>query len=162
MKHARIFTSLTIAVLAMATPAFAQESAPAGSYGVGIAQSTGGVTGLELTYDAGPWYASALTGLRGGNGESRIDFGGEAWWKVHRGASADFALGGGLGIDRYDRRDSPAAVIFGVDLGFKIRVFVTPNVAVGAFGGLAIAAGDADGFELGGEPIGAFSLTYFF
>ena len=49
-----------------------------------------------------------------------------------------------------------------IDIGAQIRAFLTSNVALSAFGGLAVLAGDADGFALDGQPVGALGLTYFF
>jgi hypothetical protein len=139
-----------------------------GQFGLGIADTLGGPPGINGVFDAGIWHAEATLRLSNLDNTSRIDLGGHGWYHLHTGASSDFSVGGGLSLARVDpegnRPDgsSNASSIIGIDLGFQIRAFVTSNVAVAATGGLQVLTGDGDGFVLGGQPIAAFSFTYFF
>lgn len=140
----------------------AQASPVAGRLGLGIVNSLSGATGLNVVYDGGMWHADATLALAG-NGSSRADLGGHGWFHLREGSMSDFSVGGGVSWLRVDP-DGPAeeSSVVGIDFGFQIRVFVTANVAVGARAGLLVRTGDDDGFSLGGEPVGDFSLTYFF
>jgi hypothetical protein len=155
-------TAFLSALLAPATAA-AEDSPVAGRFGVGIVSTLGPNTGLNVVYDGGPWHADATLALSDVDSDSRIGIGAHGWFHLHHGASSDFSLGGGLTLDRYNPSGAPPVQSrVGIDLGMQIRAFVTSNVAVGARGGLLVLTGDQDGFVLGGEPVGEFSLTYFF
>jgi hypothetical protein len=161
----RVLTLVLATALGVAmVPGRAEAQSPvAGKLGLGVVETFGGNTGLNLVFDGGPWHAEGLLFLSGIEGDSRIDLGARGWFHLHSTTNADFSVGGGLGIDRWDPSgDNNTRTVVGIDLGFNIRAFVTSNVAVGAFGGLRVATGDRDGFQLGGTPLGAFSLTYFF
>jgi hypothetical protein len=145
------------------------ETPAHGQFGLGIADTLGGPTGLNGVFDAGVWHAELTMGLSSSNSTSRIDLAGHGWFHLHTGASSDFSVGGGLSMDRLDPPgDRPAGggsnavTTIGIDLGFQIRAFLTANVAISATGGLSVLTGDGDGFVFGGQPIGAFSFTYFF
>lgn len=161
-----------LAASTVAAPAFAQEATGTSRhFGVGIADTLGGPTGLNVVFDGGLWHAEATLGLSSQNDTSRIDVGGHGWFHLHTVASADFSVGGGLNVARLDPPgDRPAGLgggsnastVIGIDMGFQIRAFVTTNVAVSVSGGLQVLTGDDDGFVLGGQPVGAWGLTYFF
>jgi hypothetical protein len=155
--------TFALVLLAGARPAAAEDSPVAGKIGVGIVSSLGPNTGLNVVYDGGPWHADATLALSSIESNSRIGLGAHGWFHLHHGASSDFSLGGGVELDRNDP-SGPAETSnrVGIDLGMMIRAFVTSNVAVGVRGGLQVITGSQDGFVLGGEPVGAFSLTYFF
>jgi hypothetical protein len=167
MKKIRVLSCLSLgalAVLALAPrTAAAEDSQVAGRIGVGIVSTLGPNTGLNVVYDGGPWHADASLAIASGEGSSRIGIGGHGWFHLHHGSSSDFSLGGGVELDRNDPSGPGGSQNrVGIDLGMMIRAFVTSNVAVGARGGLQVLTGSFDGFVLGAEPVGAFSLTYFF
>ena len=163
---------LVAACVGIGTASTARAETPVhGQFGLGIAATLGGPAGINGVFDGGPWHAEATLRLSSADSTSRIDLGAHGWFHLHTGASSDFSVGGGLSLDRLDPPgDRPAAAgggsnatsTVGIDLGFQIRAFVTNNVAVAATGGLQVLTGDGDGFVLGGQPIGAFSFTYFF
>ena len=170
VSQAALMSAAALVVLGAAGSARA-ETPVHGNLGIGIADTLGGPTGINGVFDAGPWHAEATLGLASANSTSRIELAGHGWFHLHSGASSDFSVGGGLSLDRVDPPgDKPAAAgggsnaqtTVGIDLGFQIRAFVTSNVAVAATGGLQVLTGDGDGFVIGGQPVGAFSLTYFF
>ena len=136
-----------------------------GQFGLGIADTLGGPTGINGVFDGGPWHAEVTLSLAStgpGDNTSRFNLGGHGWFHLHSGASSDFSVGGGLSYERIDPPGPASGSVVGIDLGFQIRAFVTSNVAVSATGGLQVLTGDDDGFVLGGQPVGAFGLTYFF
>ena len=175
MKKTRVlsrvcsFLVATVLAVVVLTNSGAAEASPVGGrLGLGIIntfQGTGdGPTGLNLVYDGGAWHVDAALALAGINDDSQTNLGAHAWFHLREGSASDFSIGGGVGWYRFspDGPDESSSSL-GIDLGFQIRVFVTANVAVGARAGLLVLSGDGpDGFVLGGEPVGAFSLTYFF
>ena len=162
-----------LALVAAAGTAQAQETAPVattrGGLGVGAAAMLRGPSGLNVVYDAGRWHADAILGIAGdagggpGGGGTTFDLGVRGWFHLHQGNNSDFSLGGGLGFQMSDP-DGPAdsTTVTTIDIGAQIRAFVTSNVALSAFGGLAVLTGDLDGFALDGQPVGILGLTYFF
>ncbi|HEY0708326.1 MAG TPA: hypothetical protein VGG33_16085 [Polyangia bacterium] len=155
-----------VGAFVMTNTAEAQASPVAGKLGLGIATAfspgPGPDTGLNLVFDGGMWHADAIAALSG-NGASTASLGAHGWFHVREGAMSDFSVGGGLGWFRYNPEGpGEGASGVGIDIGFMIRAFVTANVAVGATGGLQVLSGDFDGFSLSGQPVGAFSFTYFF
>jgi hypothetical protein len=175
MMKVRALSFAVVAVLALVTAAGtaqAQETAPAaptrGGLGVGAAAMLRGPSGLNVVFDAGRWHADAILAIAGDDGGvagggTSIDLGARGWFHLHNGANSDFSLGGGLGFQMVDPDGPGESVNFvTIDIGAQIRAFVTSNVALSAFGGLTVLAGDADGFALDGQPVGVLGLTYFF
>jgi hypothetical protein len=173
MKVRALSFALVAALVLVATAgtAQAQETAPVaatrGGLGVGAAAMLRGPSGLNVVFDAGRWHADAILGIAGDAGGpgagTTIDLGARGWFHLHQGNNSDFSLGGGLGFQLSDP-DGPAdsSNVITIDIGAQIRAFVTSNVALSAFGGLAVITGDADGFALDGQPVGILGLTYFF
>jgi hypothetical protein len=160
-----LLAAAVVGALAMTSGTAAEASPVAGKLGLGIATTLGGgagFTGLNLVFDGGPWHADATAALAG-NGSSQASLGAHGWFHVREGAMSDFSVGGGVSWYRFNPDGPPEGdSIVGIDIGFQIRAFVTANVAVGARAGLFVRTGDDDSFFLGGEPVGAFSFTYFF
>jgi hypothetical protein len=176
MKKVRALSFALVAAIGMvaaAGTAQAQETAAAvparGGLGLGAATMLRGPSGLNVVYDAGRWHADAILGIAGddaggpGGGGTSIGLGARGWFHLHSGANSDFSLGGGIGFQMEDP-DGPAesSNAITIDIGAQIRAFITSNVAISAFGGLAVLAGDADGFALDGQPVGLLGLTYYF
>ena len=170
MKKIRVLSCVSAAAaaaLALAAPA--QASPVAGHIGVGISETLGAGTGANIVYDAGIWHADGtlslakIGGLLGTGDTSILGLSGHGWYHLNSAAASDFSVGGGLSFYRRDPDgDPPARSAVSIDIGFQIRAFVTSNVSVSGIGGLSIFTGDADGYSLGGEPLGAFAFTYFF
>jgi hypothetical protein len=160
-----VLAATAVGALVLASSGEAAASPVAGKLGLGIATSLGGgagLTGLNLVFDGGPWHADATAALAG-NGSSQASLGAHGWFHVREGAMSDFSVGGGISWYRINPDGPPEGEsVVGIDIGFQIRAFVTANVAVGARAGLFVRTGDDDSFFLGGEPVGAFSFTYFF
>jgi opacity protein-like surface antigen len=123
--------------------------------------------GLSLAYDAGRWHLDTMLSARG-NGDTTYSLGVRGWFHLHQTPGADFSVGGGLGIahhgDRGPGGDDENSIH--LDAGFLVRAFLTPSVALSAFGGLGIVPGESawDGFALDGQlgGFGGFGLHYFF
>jgi opacity protein-like surface antigen len=179
MKKVRALSyalAAALALVAAAGTAQAQETAAAaparGGLGIGIASMLRGPSGLNIVFDGGRWHADAILGIAGDDGTgpgfggfsgTTIDLGARGWFHLHNSTNADFSLGGGLGFQLLDPDGAPETVnVITIDIGAQIRAFLTSNVALSAFGGLTVLAGDADGFALDGQFVGALGLTYFF
>lgn len=171
MKKVRAVSFAVAAALALALAggsAQAQETAPAaaparGGFGVGYAGMLGDApSGLNLIFDGGGWHADAILGVSGGNGTG-LDLGARGWFHLHNSNAADLSLGGGLGMMYRDPEGmGESSNIIRIDIGAMIRAFITSNVAVSAFGGLGVWAGDGDGFVLTGQPLGSVGAAYYF
>jgi hypothetical protein len=133
--------------------------------GVGFASMLRGPSGLSVAYDAGAWHLDAIFAARD-FGDSQFELGARGWFHLHSTGSADFSLGGGLGLRPEGGDDN----LFEIEAGFLIRAFVVPNVALSGFGGLGLVPTDddddgnrnSDGFEVDGQLVGVLSLHYFF
>lgn len=162
------------AVVGLATPAFAQDTAPPpaatetpvrhaarssgdvgnGGLGIGGTVFVSGLAGPEVVYDFGLWHLDATLGFSSvpgginGNGDrtTDFDFGVGGWYHLHLGASSDFSVGGAFGLI-YVSPPGPAnsATAFEFEPGVQIRAFITPNVALHGGVGLVFAFGDVVG-----------------
>lgn len=172
MRKIRVLNFISLAaitVAGLAASGSAQASPVAGRFGLGVIDTLGQGAGINGVYDGGPWHADATIALAKiddapiGDNDSRLSLGVHGWYHLNNGASSDFSVGGGLSFFRVDPPgDNNTRSAVSIDAGFQIRAFVTSNVAVSGFGGLQIVTGDSDGYALGGQPLGAFALTYFF
>jgi hypothetical protein len=170
MNKVRALSYALAATLALAVAggsASAQETAATapvrGGFGIGYAGMLGSApSGLNLIFDGGRWHADAIMGVEGGDGTG-LDLAARGWFHLHQSNAADLSLGGGLGIIYRDPDGPPDSTnIVRIDVGAMIRAFITSNVAVSAFGGLGVSAGDGDGFALTGQPLGSLGLAYYF
>lgn len=166
MTRARTLSYAAVAVFALAlggSAARADEAARAGNVGVGYAAMLDGPNGLNFVYDGGRWHADAILGFSNSDGGgSELGIAARGWFHLHHTTSADFSIGGGLGFIHQNPPGPGSRDTTDIELGFQIRAFITSNVALGAFGGLAVLAGDGDGVHLGAQPLGDLSLTYYF
>lgn len=164
---------LSLALLAgLAAPAAAQyeDSADSGdAMGLGVgAQAL--LTHSEVpavaavTYDVGAFHIDGLAGLSTLDPTS-ILAGGRFYYALHRKASSDLSIGGGVGVEYRDTNQGGVdedVTIYHVEAGAKIRAFIVPNVALTAGVGLGYVTGGADdGLVLTGQFIGTFGVTYF-
>lgn len=142
--------------------------------GVGVAVTLTNVDtflpGGQFVYDAALFHIEALLGFASaevngaGDRGSEWIFGAGGWYHFHRGSSSDFSLGGLIAIDTTSG-PGPSQTTTAFEPGAQIRAFLTPNVALSARVGLAFVFGDTGSgtnIGLGGQPTGAFGLTYFF
>jgi hypothetical protein len=178
-------------ILALATPAVAQTegsntpppaaasaSSSSGSgngIGVGATQWLSGITGVDVVYDGGVFHAGGTLGFSsfggngmGGNRTTNVIVGASGWYHLHRGSQSDFSIGGGVGFaDASAGGNSVQAFV--IEPGAMARFFATPNVALSARMGFAMAFGDngtqaggTSGITLNGQVTGAIGFTYFF
>lgn len=160
---------LAAAVLvAGAAPARAQETAGAatassvGPLGVGASAMLTGPLGPSVVYDAGLFHIEGIFGFAS-NGSTDFALGGRFWYHLSTAPSADFSLGGGLGVTSTDPDGPPEGTTdVHIDVGAQIRVFLVPNVALSAAAGLAIISGDADLVGIFGDLVGDAGITYYF
>lgn len=174
------------AVAGLATPAFAQETAPsepppaashrssggvARGWGVGATALIGGPAGVQVVYDLGQFHLEGLVGFNrtptgGPNSEKHtvLDIGAGGWYHFATGDSSDFSLGGDIGFSHDSGGAGATAVV--IEPGAMIRAFVTSNVAV--HGRMVVVMGfDNAGsinerLALAGNILAGFGATYFF
>ena len=165
-------TKLLIATMVF-TPSLAFAGGEDGSLGVGAeADIAGRVSGLSMTYNMESFHVGGLLGFSDapdpaglGADVSSFTIGGRGYYHVASTSASDFSVGGGLYLQhtKYDLPgddDSTDALI--LDLGFQIRAFITPEVALSFTGGLNVGAADADGVVLAGSLNGGAGVHYYF
>ncbi len=166
-RAGKLVCALALAVplfLAQAGSAEAQEGR-SGSLGVGIQTMLlqDGPFGPAVIYDAGMFHLEGLFGFADDDATTRFDLGGRFWYHIHSAASADFSLGGGLGVVSIDPEgDAEGTTDIEIDAGAQIRAFLVPNVAVSASLGLAILTGDGDFIAITGDLVGNAGIAYYF
>ncbi len=166
-RAAKLVCALALALplfLAQAGSAEAQEGR-SGSLGVGVQTMLlpDGPFGPAVIYDAGMFHLEGLFGFADDDATTRFDLGGRFWYHIHSAASADFSLGGGLGVVSIDPEgDAEGTTDIEIDAGAQIRAFLVPNVAVSASLGLAILTGDGDFIAITGDLVGNAGIAYYF
>jgi hypothetical protein len=196
MRRIFLFVSLLVAMSA-ATSAQAQmqpstpsspgmaggSSMASGAYtmhgrGLGLGAVTmlngGGTSGALVTWGngGGSFHVDGIAGLRRRPDETTsFGIGGRFWYHLHATSSADFSVGGGLGMYRYrsggNNGDSHIDVT--IEVGGQIRAFIVPNVALMADLGLGATFGDNDDILFGAQSWGGgefiagnLGIAYFF
>lgn len=155
------------------TPTAAFAGGDDGALGVGAESDISGrVGGLSLTYNMESFHVGGLLGFSDapdpsglGADTSSFTIGGRGYYHVASTSASDFGVGGGLYLrhTKYELPgddDSTDELI--LDLGFQIRAFITPNVALSFTGGLNVGAADADGVTLAGSLNGGAGVHYYF
>lgn len=121
--------------------------------------------GLSVNYDAGKFHVGGFFGLADADGPSNtlIEVGGRFFFHVASTASADFSIGGSVGVA--NQGQGPGAdsttVVF-IEPGFQIRAFIVPNVALSFTGGLSVGAGDVSTVEISAQAVGIAGVHYYF
>lgn len=160
-----------VCALALALPLFLAQAASAeaqetrgGNLGVGVhTMLLPDSFGPAVIYDAGAFHIEGLFAFADDDETTRFDLGGRFWYHIHSAASADFSLGGGLGVVSIDPAgDGEGTTDIEIDAGAQIRAFLVPNVAVSASLGLAILTGDGDFIAITGNPVGDAGIAYYF
>jgi len=158
--------TILAALLVLASAGTASAGGQAGSIGVGIEQQISGASGVSLNFDGGRFHAGGFLGVTDAEGpeNTQLDIGGRFFFHLASTASADFGVGGGLGIRSQDNgpADPDRQTLVFIEPGFQIRAFIVPNVALSFTGGLAIGAGDASGLEFDGTLTGSAGVHYYF
>lgn len=150
-------------VLAMAGTASA-GGAP-NTIGVGAEFQLSGIGGLSANYDAGQFHVGGFLGFfdPAGDNNTTVDIGGRFFWHIASSASADFSLGGSLGIQNAHAAGSGDSItnLF-IEPSFQIRAFITPNVALSFTGGFEVGAADADEVNITGQAVVEGGVHYYF
>jgi hypothetical protein len=107
------------------------------------------------------------SGDRFGLGRERTDLGlgGRLLWVMHQSSSADFSLGGGLGVLHIDvDGDDDSVTDFHLEAVAQLRAFIVENVALSTSFGFGVNLQDRrdDSFGFGGLLLGNAGLIYFF
>ncbi len=164
-----VFGSMVVATfLVLGVSSAAAQGGIGNGWGVGAAAGLGAApSGLSAAYTADRWHAEGLLSAQG-SGTTTFGIGGRGWFHVHRAALADFSVGGGLSVQRWNSRsgrDNDRDTTGHLDAGIQLRAFIVPNVAVSGTGGLDIVfplAGERDGFSLTGQTFGSIGVHYYF
>jgi hypothetical protein len=175
--------ALAATVLALATPAFAQDPAsttptePApttqrrassggggGGLGLGAAAFTSGLAGPNIVYDFGQFHIEGLFAFvrspLGASTQTTFNLGGGGWYHLNMGDASDFSLGGTLGFLHNTAGSGTTTVL--LEPGAMVRAFVTSNVALHGRLGVVFAFADGpDTIALDGQVAGGFGVTYF-
>ncbi len=127
------------------------------SIGVGVEAQINGTGGIAVSYDAGKFDTGGFFGLvdPGVTGSATsYQIGGRFFYHVHSTATADFGVGGSIGLDS----ERPAPNVGRDDLvflepGFQIRWFAAPNLALSFAAGISIGVADATGVVIAGQSV---------
>jgi hypothetical protein len=132
--------------------------------GLGAITMLNGTNGALFTWGSGGGglHIDAFFGMRhyspNGNTTTSFSLGGRFWYHMHAASFADFSLGGGLGILRWQTNPGNPGNDDRLDLclqvGAQIRAFVVPNVALIADLGLGVYFGGTDDVLIGGQAVG--------
>jgi hypothetical protein len=151
--------------LVLAAAGTASAGGVPGSIGVGAEFELSDVGGLSVNYDAGKFHVGGALGLKdpGGPDNDIFNIAGRFFYHVATTASADFGIGGGLGIQSVAGTGAQgrATGLF-LEPGFQIRAFIVPNVALSFTGGISIGTIDADGTLISGDFNGNAGIHYYF
>jgi hypothetical protein len=170
MSEANVRTKLlaaaavALAVMVWQTGSAQAQEGDRGNLGVGVTAmlSGGGLFSPSVAYDTGVFHIEGLLGFED-NGETRFDVGGRFWYHIHSAQSADFSLGGGLGIVNINPEgDGDSTTNVEIDGGAQLRAFIVPNVALSVSLGLVVLTGDADAIAITGDLFGAAGIHYYF
>jgi hypothetical protein len=162
----RMKKTLLAAMIVSASAGTASAGGQPGSIGVGAEFQISGLGGLSFNYDAGKFHAGAFLGYfdPAGPNNVTVDVGGRFFYHLASTASADFSLGGSLGIQ--SANDNPGTTNRHTDVflepGFQIRAFIVPNVALSFAGGLIVGAADASELDLSGNVVAEAGVHYYF
>ena len=163
-KHVSALALAIPLLLAQAGSAEAQENRSGGNLGVGVhTMLLPDSFGPAVVYDAGIFHIEGLFAFADDDETTRFDLGGRFWYHIHSAASADFSLGGGLGVVSIDPEGGGEGTTdIEIDAGAQIRAFLVPNVAVSGSLGLAILTGDGDFIGITGDLVGTAGIAYYF
>ena len=165
MKHTLFAATIVFATLATARSASA--GGVAGSIGVGAEFDIRGAGGLSANFDAGKFHVGGFLGYfnPAGDNNTEIDIGGRFFYHLASTASADFGVGGILGIQNVPNGTDRRSILI-IEPGFQIRMFIVPNVAVSVTAGMeigtAVSGPSGDELNITGNIIGQGGIHYYF
>jgi hypothetical protein len=188
MKKPLLISLLGGLALCAATPAFAQTEPPppatapppnsapitsvgGGGIGIGAIAFLSGRTGGEFVYDQSMFHIEGLLGYQhtsrpnNGGSDSLFQVGVAGWYHLARGASADFSVGGSVGLVYTSPLGGNSSTGFVIEPGAEARVFLTSNFALSGRVGIAITTGDNNApttISIAGQETAALGFTYFF
>jgi hypothetical protein len=160
--------NLCIAALAVAMAAAAGTAHAGGApntLGIGVESQIGGPSGVSLNFDTGLFHVGGFLGFSDVDGPDNDSFviGGRFFYHVAKSASADFSVGGSIGIASQNFPDPPGRQTgLYLEPSFQIRAFIVPNVALSFTGGISIGTIDADAVRIGGGLTGTAGVHYYF
>ena len=174
MNQRFLFASILCAALVAGT-GVASAGGQSGAFGVGAEYQLSGVGGLSGIYDGGMFHAGAFLGLQRINGQNgapsttAVDVGGEFYYHVHTTATADFGIGGSLGVASVPtvvmNMETSKTELF-LEPAFQIRLFLSANVAVSFTGGIVLGLADAHEIDVtasaGNGVTGGIGVHYYF
>lgn len=161
-----------IFLCAASNAASAQERAGSAPLGLGLgaeAMLLGGPAGPAIVYDMGHMHIDGILALASSDGGTQFGLGGRALWVLHSAGSADFSLGGGLGINHFSPDNDDSGTNVHLEGLAQIRAFIVQNVALSTTFGFGAALRDNDGpgggddqFAFTAQFISNAGLVYFF
>jgi hypothetical protein len=157
-------------VIACAGSARAQRPA---TFGLGAEAMLAGPSGAAVVYDAGPYHIDGIVRFSSVDtaaffGSDLFHLAGRFFYVLHQRNSADFSVGGGVGVTHDDNDPGEDDTAVFIEGGAQLRAFISENVALSSTVGLAIivdddpGGADRDGVVLGGQLTGALGIVYFF
>ena len=168
-RRAPLLCALALAVpfvLAMQSGTAQAQERHGGKLALGVNAMLDGAGpfGPMVVYDAGLFHLEGIFGFEDvENDHTEFDLAGRFWYHIHSVGSADFSLGGGLGLVNFDPDAGDGTTDFEIDAGGQIRAFIVPNVAVSASLGLAILTGDSPtAISISGNFVGNAGIAYYF
>lgn len=153
------------AALVVASAGVAHAGGQPGSIGVGAEFQISNTGGLSVNYDAGKFHLGGFLSVDdpAGGDNTRFDIGGRFFFHVASTASADFSVGGSLGLSSRDPGPNLDRQNFlFIEPSFQIRAFIVPNVALSFTGGFSIGAADASDLVIDGQATGIAGVHYYF
>jgi hypothetical protein len=162
MKHTLFAAILVFATLATARSASA--GGVAGTVGIGAEFDVRGVGGLSANFDAGKFHVGGFFGYfdPAGANNSEFDIGGRFFYHAVSNASADFGVGGLVGIQSVPNAAGNRQTFLIIEPSFQIRAFIVPSVALSFTAGMEIGAADASELNITGNIIGQGGIHYYF
>jgi hypothetical protein len=169
-----LVSTFVAAAILSSSSAFAQTTAnatvsPASSghgrgIGVGAITMLNGTSGGLFTWGnpSGAYHIDGFFGLHRYNQNNTyttaFSIGGRGWYHVHAASFADFSLGGGIGLLRWETNPGQPGnddrIDVSLEVGGQMRAFIVPNVALIADLGLGVTFGQNDNIMIGGQSFG--------
>jgi hypothetical protein len=157
MKISQFF----VAMFLVAGAGSAQAGGQMGAIGLGTEFQLSGLGGPSLVFDGGKFHAGGFLAFFDPPMayNTVFELGGEFYYHVHSTATADFGLGGSIGLQNVEHppvgpgRNATWDSNLYLEPGFQIRAFVTSNVALSVSGGITIGLMDANSTAITGQSI---------
>lgn len=156
--------SLALALL-LASTGLASAEGKDGAVGIGAEAQLNGIGGLSVNFNTDKFHIGGFLGFLDPSGANNTEFavGARFFYHVHnKSATADFSVGGGLGIHSVPAGPNDRNTELFLEPSFQVRAFIVPNVALSFTGGFAIGLVDASGFIIGGQVTGVAGVHYYF